>query len=59
MEKKKDFWDYSKKKILNDKLVKRIKEISKMEKVDGILRVENIEAIPSNFSKKYYLLLCK
>jgi len=48
MEKKKDFWDYAKKKMLNDKFVKRIKEFSKMETVDGIIKVESIENIPRN-----------
>ena len=49
MEKKKDFWDYAKKKILNDKLIKRVKEFSKMEEVDGIIKVESIENIPRIF----------
>jgi dynein heavy chain len=36
MEKKQDFWDYSKKSLLNDKLIKRVKGFKE----------ENIRAIP-------------
>jgi dynein heavy chain, axonemal len=36
MEKKKDFWDYAKKKLLTDKLITRVKEF----------REEKIKAVP-------------
>jgi dynein heavy chain, axonemal len=38
MEKKKDFWDYAKKKLLTDKLITRVKEF----------REEKIKAVPQS-----------
>ena len=42
IEKKQDFWDYSKKKILNDKLIKKVKDF----------REEEIRRIPSRGIEK-------